>query len=222
MTRAATYPVRVFAYHKPRGVIISRTPEGGSTTVFELLPETYRAWYAVGRLDKDSEGLMLFCDSSGFAQRLMDPGAVSKTYIVTVTGYPAEEELAFIRHGGLVIAGRASRPADVVRIGKAPRGATRYRIILHEGMNRQIRRLFHAAGYKVRNLRRVAIGPLGLGDMPPGLGREINAQELLALNRLVSAPAPDSSPNPSRNIRTSKRNTVQGQASSRNRRRIPS
>ncbi len=176
---------RIFALHKPRGFVVSRVREGGARTVFELLPEPCREWFAVGRLDKDSEGLLLFCDDPRLAQRLMDPGGVAKGYLVTVGGFPREEELEKVRRGGVVIDGRPTRPVEVTRIGKAPRGGTRVAVVLHEGRNREIRRLFATAGFKVRRLVRRQVGPIELGDIPEGEGRELAPGEVAALGVLV-------------------------------------
>jgi pseudouridine synthase len=165
--------------------VVSRVREGGARTAFELLPESYRDWFAVGRLDKDSEGLLLFCDDPRLAQRLMDPGGVAKRYVVTVVGLPSDEELDKVRRGGVVIDGRAARPVDVSRIGKAPRGGTRIAVVLHEGRNREIRRLFAAASFKVRHLVRVAVGPIELADLPEGDGRELTPEEVATLRGLV-------------------------------------
>jgi 23S rRNA pseudouridine2605 synthase len=168
---------RVFAFHKPRGVVCSTAAEGGATPVYDLLPPDVRGWFAVGRLDKDSEGLLLFSDDAAFAQRLMDPGGVAKTYEVVVEGFPGDEALAPMRAGGSELDGRALLPVEVARLGKAPRGGTRFRVVLNEGVNRQIRRLFRAAGHKVRRLTRVAVGPVTLGETGPGEGREISSSE---------------------------------------------
>lgn len=168
---------RVFAFHKPRGVVCSTVAEGGAKPVTDLLPPEVRGWFAVGRLDKESEGLLLFSDDAVFAQRLMDPGGVAKVYEVVVEGFPDDAALAPMRAGGAELDGRALRPVAVTRVGKAPRGGTRFRVVLHEGVNREIRRLFRAAGHKVRRLRRVAVGPLGLGELGPGEGREISSSE---------------------------------------------
>lgn len=168
---------RVFALHKPRGVVCSAVAEGGATPVYGLLPPAFRGWFAVGRLDKDSEGLLLFSDDAAFAQRLMNPGGVAKTYDVVVEGFPDDAALAPMRSGGTGMDGRMLRPVEVMRLGKAPRGGTRLRVVLHEGVNRQIRRLFRAAGHKVRRLKRVAVGPIELGELAPGEGREISSRE---------------------------------------------
>ncbi len=176
---------RIFALHKPRSFVVSRVREGGARTVFELLPEAYREWFAVGRLDKDSKGLVLFCDDARLAQRLMDPDGVAKTYLVTVHGFPREGDLDAVRRGGLVIDGRLTRPVEVRRLGKAPRGGTRLEVVLHEGRNREIRRLFADVGFKVRRLVRTAVGSLALDDLPEGEGRELFPEEVAALRKLV-------------------------------------
>lgn len=171
----------MFAFHKPRGIVVSRVPEGTAPTLFSLLPEPYCGWFAVGRLDRDSEGLVLLCDDSRMAQRLMDPGTVAKTYLVTVEGLPPEAALERLRNGGLALGTRLTRPAGVVRLGKAPRGGTRLEVVLHEGINRQIRRCFHLIGHRVRRLVRVGVGPVTLGDLEPGTGRELALEEVTGL-----------------------------------------
>jgi 23S rRNA pseudouridine2605 synthase len=172
---------RVLLLHKPRGVVVSTVAAAGERTVFELVPEPQRGWFCVGRLDKESEGALLFCSDSRWAQRLMDPGGVAKTYVVTVRGLPTEEDLAPMRRGGLVVDGAPLAPVEVRRLGKAPRGGTRLEVVLHEGRNRQIRRLFAAADLKVRRLVRVAVGPIVLGELAPGTGRELDEVEVTAL-----------------------------------------
>jgi 23S rRNA pseudouridine2605 synthase len=173
--------IRVYAFHKPKGVLTSTVSERGATPVFDLLPEPYRGFFAVGRLDKDSEGLLLFASDSRFAQRLMDPGAVAKTYLVTVEGFLSEGAMEEIRKGGAALDDRVLRPIEVEREGRAPRGGTRYRVVLHEGLRRQIRRVFAAHGRKVRRLVRIAVGPVALGALAPGEGRELDATEAEAL-----------------------------------------
>ncbi|HNX50342.1 MAG TPA: pseudouridine synthase [Thermoanaerobaculaceae bacterium] len=171
----------VLAFHKPRGILVSRVREGHAPTLFEILPERYRGWFAVGRLDLDSEGLVLLCDDSRAAQRLMDPGGVAKTYLVTVEGFPSEEALARLRDGALELGSRVTRPIGITRLGKAPRGGTRLEIVLHEGINRQIRRSFHLIGHRVRRLIRMAVGTIRLGDLAPGDGRELEPGEVASL-----------------------------------------
>jgi len=172
---------RIYAFHKPRGVLSSSVSEAGATPLVDVLPEPYRRWFAVGRLDKNSEGLILLCDDARLAQRLMDPGGAAKVYEVTVEGFPAEDALAPFRAGGTILDGRALRPIAIERIGKAPRGGTRYRVTLSEGVNREIRRLFRGIGHRVRRLVRVAVGPVALGDLAPGAGRELSKDEADAL-----------------------------------------
>ncbi len=104
--------------------------------VYSLLPEEKRSWCCVGRLDKDSEGALLVCTDSLLAQRLMDPGGVATTSLVTVRGLPAETDLEPMRRGGLEVDGRPLAPVAVRRLGKAPRGGTRLEVVLHEGRNR--------------------------------------------------------------------------------------
>jgi pseudouridine synthase len=178
---------RVFAFHKPRGVVCSAVAEGSATPVYDLLPPEIRSWFAVGRLDKESEGLLLFADDAAFAQRLMDPGGVAKVYEVVVEGFPDDAALAPMRAGGTELDGRRLRPVEVVRVGKAPRGGTRFRVVLHEGVNREIRRLFRAAGHKVRHLRRVAVGPVELGEIKEGEGREMSSSEREQLRAALEA-----------------------------------
>ena len=182
--------MRVFALHKPRGVLCSTVGEGGADTVYGLLPPGCRGWFAVGRLDKDSEGLLLFCDDARLAQRLMDPGHLDKTYVVAVAGFPRDGDLAAMRAGGLVIDGKPVGPVEARRLGKAPRGGTRFEVILREGRNREVRRLFAAAGFKVRRLVRVAIGPIVLGELAAGAGRELTAEEVAALVAQLPPRAP--------------------------------
>ncbi len=186
MSRAAL--IRVFLLHKPRGVLVSTVAEGGAATVFSLLPEEQRDWFCVGRLDKESEGALLFASDSRSAQRLMDPGGVAKIYLVTVRGLPGDADLEPMRRGGLVVDGRPLAPVEVKRLGKAPRGGTRLEVTLHEGRNREIRRLFAAAGFKVRQLLRVAIGPIALGGLASGEGRELERSEVEALMMLLPRP----------------------------------
>ena len=172
---------RVFAFHKPRGVVVSRVRQGAAPALFELLLPPHCNWFAVGRLDQDSEGLILLCDDSRVAQHLMDPGAVAKTYLVTVEGLPTEEALDRLRAGGLPLGTRLTRPLGVERLGKAPRGGTRLEMVLHEGISRQIRRSFNLVGHRVRRLVRVAVGPVRLDDLAPGTGRELAPEEVAAL-----------------------------------------
>ncbi|MGV8039669.1 MAG: pseudouridine synthase [Thermoanaerobaculaceae bacterium] len=181
---AATLPpstCRVHAFHKPRGVLVSTVSEGGAPIVFAMLPAAVRSWFAVGRLDKDSEGLLLLCDEPRLAQRLMDPGTLAKTYLVTVEGLPDEAALDRLRAGGMRLGERLTRPIEARRLGKAPRGGTRLELVLHEGINRQIRRGFQLLGHRVRRLVRVAVGPVQLGTLPPGEGRELDPAEVREL-----------------------------------------
>ena len=189
---------RVAAFHKPPGVLVSRVSEAGAPTVRSLLPEPFCDWWCVGRLDKDSEGLLLLCDDPRWAQRMMEPGGVAKTYRVTVRGLPTEEELEPMRRGGVVLDGHPLLPVAVRRLGKAPPGGTHFEVVLHEGRHRQIRRLFLPGGHRVRRLVRVAVGPVTLAGLAAGEVRELGREEVemlheaLASESLATGPGPGS------------------------------
>jgi 23S rRNA pseudouridine2605 synthase len=169
-------PVSVtLALHKPPGVVTTRRDERGRPTVYDLLPPGLPWVFPAGRLDADSEGLLILTSDAGLAVRLTEPEhRVPKTYRVTLDAPPTDEELQRLREGVDLPDGR-TRPAEVRRLGG--RQSRVVEIILTEGRNRQVRRMAKAVGRKVRRLVRVAVGGLELGDLPPGSCRMLDEAE---------------------------------------------
>lgn len=166
------------ALHKPPGVVTTRSDELGRKTVYDLLPPAWAGdWiFPVGRLDKDSEGLLLLTNDGAWADALTDPiRHVAKVYRVKIDGRPGPADLERFRDG-IELEGRPTAPAGIVA-----EGSGWYRVTLTEGRNRQIRKMFHALGYKVKRLVRVSIGGLELGDLGPGSVRELAKGEAEAL-----------------------------------------
>jgi pseudouridine synthase len=170
----------VLALHKPRGVVTTRSDERGLPTVYDLLPAGLPWIFPAGRLDADSEGLLILTNDSSLSVRLTDPDHhVPKSYRVTVSGAPTKEALDVLRDGVELKDGK-TRPAQVRVVRRRPE-ATVLEIVLTEGRNRQIRRMVHAVGHRVRRLVRVAIGRFRLGDLHSGSTRLLNEQERRAL-----------------------------------------
>jgi 23S rRNA pseudouridine2605 synthase len=168
------------ALHKPRGFVTTYRDEHGRKTVYDLLPPGLPYVFPAGRLDADSEGLLILTNDSRLSVRLTDPEChVPKTYHVTVSGQPGEEVLEILSQGVDLPDGR-TRPARV-RLLQGGQTTSVLEIVLTEGRNRQLRRMAAAVGHKVRRLVRVAIGTLELGEMPPGACRKLNPNEVARL-----------------------------------------
>ena len=165
--------------NKPRGYVTTVSDEQGRKTVMDLLTGVHTRIYPVGRLDRDSEGLLLLTNDGALTQRLLHPShEVSKEYRVTVSG-PVEhaaENLRRIRD----VAGMAIRPAEVQMLRREGNRAE-LRIIIHEGRNRQIRRMCARCGLEVLRLQRVREHCLELGTLPLGQWRYLTAAEIAAL-----------------------------------------
>ncbi len=171
------------ALHKPVGIVTTHRDERGRPTVYDLLPADLPWVFPVGRLDADSEGLLILTSDSDLAVRLTEPGhAIPKTYHVTLSGRLTAEALELLRHGVDLPDGR-TRPAGV-RVLRQGERTTLVEIVLTEGRNRQIRRMAAAVGHRVRRLVRVAIGGLELGQLPAGQYRVLGKEEK---DRLVIA-----------------------------------
>jgi pseudouridine synthase len=173
------------ALNKPRGVISSLEDEmeEGRTTVRDLIQvEGVGHIYPVGRLDKPSEGLVLMTNDGALAHRLTHPRYEhEKVYDVTVEGHIPDRVLEQWRRG-VMLDGRITAPAPIEVIERG-HDATRLRVILREGRKRQIRRVAAALGHPVRRLVRLSIGPLELGDLPPGEWRYLTDAEVRRLQR---------------------------------------
>ena len=165
--------------NKPRGYVTTVSDEQGRKTVMDLLTGVHTRIYPVGRLDRDSEGLLLLTNDGALTQRLLHPShEVSKEYRVTVSG-PVEhaaENLRRIRD----VAGMAIRPAEVQMLRREGNRAE-LRIVIHEGRNRQIRRMCARCGLEVLRLQRVREHCLELGELPLGQWRYLTAAEIAAL-----------------------------------------
>lgn len=168
---------------KPRGFVTTMHDEKGRRSVAELVVDLPVRVYPVGRLDCNSEGLLLLTNDGALANALMHPKKqVDKVYLVWVSGYIEGKEKTLDEP--IEIEGRLTTPAQVSRLHAE--GATAlFRITIHEGRNRQIRRLCERAGLTVTRLRRIAEGPLQLGDLKPGQSRALTEQELAALRREI-------------------------------------
>jgi 23S rRNA pseudouridine2605 synthase len=171
------------ALHKPRDIVTTRRDEHGRRTVYDLLPDGLPWLFPAGRLDADSEGLLILTNDSRLSVRLTDPAQhVPKTYEVTIRGVPTAEVLSRLRRGIDLADGR-TRPAKVELIDRRANGEALVRMVLTEGRNRQIRRMWAAVGHKVRRLVRVAIGGYELGDLAAGQCRQLGPAEIKRLQQ---------------------------------------
>lgn len=167
--------------YKPRGFITTAADELGRKTVMDLVKGVGRRVYPVGRLDKDSEGLLLLTDDGAFANLLTHPsGGVGKLYRVTVRPRATEEQIVQMSSGVVLDDGTKTLPAVIHIVTDEP-GRTVMEITLHEGRNRQIRRMCEAVGLEVIRLKRSAEGAVKLGMLQPGEYRELKKSEVTAL-----------------------------------------
>ena len=172
----------VLAYHKPRGLITSRSDPGGRPTIYDALKDLPAWVFPVGRLDKDTSGLLILTNDHRLGQKLTDPDAhVAKRYHVRVRGVPSAEAMAALREGVSLGDAEPTRPARVSPLGAPREGGSWLEITLTEGKNRQIRRMCATVGHDVVDLVRVAIGGFELGDLPPGEWRRLGKGEVALL-----------------------------------------
>ena len=170
--------------HKPRGYVTTMKDELDRRDVSQLLADFPERVYPVGRLDRNSEGLLLFTNDGQFANDIMHPSRhISKTYRVTVRPDITDEQLVKLSEG-VEIDGKMTAPATVLVLDKE-QGRVVLQMTIHEGRNRQIRKMCEAVGLEVARLKRTAIGPLKLGMLPPGEYRELKPDELRALRNAM-------------------------------------
>ena len=166
--------------NKPRGYVTTLHDEKGRRDVTQLLRGVEARVYPVGRLDMDSEGLLLLTNNGAFANRLMHPShEVEKCYETWVEGHNLDAALAVLR-GPLDLDGYRLHPAEVELAENLPNGARLY-ITIHEGRNRQVRRMCELAGLKVTRLLRIREGSLTLGTLPRGKWRDLTDEEVRQL-----------------------------------------
>ena len=180
----------VVAFHKPRGFVCTREDELGRETIYGLLPHSLRALHHVGRLDLDSEGLLILTNDGDLSQQLMHPSkSVEKEYLVTANQAFQNEHLDQFLEGVYTPEGKLKAKA-IERL--SPR---RIKVVLDHGAKRQIRVMFEQLGYQVTKLLRVRIGGLWLGDLEPGRHAILNQMEIgMLLGAAPEAPAPRPKP----------------------------
>lgn len=165
--------------NKPRGYVTTLSDEKGRPDAARLVADCGVRVYPVGRLDMDSEGLLLFTNDGEFANRMMHPrGEVCKTYEVWVTGYGPGAEVRLSQP--ITLDGYTIRKPGV-RLVRAQREKAKFLVTIHEGRNRQVRRMCEAAGMQVTRLRRIREGTLSLGNLEPGKWRYLSKEEVEAL-----------------------------------------
>lgn len=172
---------RYIMLNKPRGYVTTLSDEKGRDNAAQLVADCGVRVYPVGRLDMDSEGLLLFTNDGAFANELMHPKhEVKKTYEVWVRGYRPGSEMELERP--IALDGYAIRPPKV-KLLRSDGDRGKLLVTIHEGRNRQIRRMAEAAGMRVTRLRRIREGSLQLGDLGPGKWRELTAEEVAELKK---------------------------------------
>ena len=168
--------------NKPAGCLTTRRDERGRPTVMELVSDLPDTIYPVGRLDLETEGLLLFTNDGDFAYRLLHPShEVEKTYLAWVKGVPHDDAIQRLRQGVTIPSGTTA-PAKIKRLRKNKDGtSTKFEVVIHEGKKRQVRLMFKAVGHPVIRLKRTRIGNLGLGNLPLGQYRLLTPEEISKL-----------------------------------------
>ncbi len=177
---AVTDNMRYIMLHKPRGYITTMQDEQGRKCVAELVKDVGVRVYPVGRLDRESEGMLLMTNDGAFSNALTHPTRhVPKTYRVTIRPKITDEQIAAFQDG-IEIDGRMTAPASLRVIDKTE-GRVVVEVILYEGRNRQIRRMFEELGIEVARLKRSAVGSIKLGMLPQGKWRDLTEDEVRKL-----------------------------------------
>ena len=188
-----TIAPRTLLLNKPAGYTTTRSDRHAERTIFDLLPSDCGHLFHVGRLDRESEGLLLVTNDGALAQELMHPSkGVEKEYEVIVDRPFSQRDAAALLKGTW-IEGSVAR-VESVRI-LAP---TKISLILHQGLKRQIRVMLGLIGFKVQRLIRIRLGPLTLRGIKPGSYREIRPEDLTALRKAIAAPKPKRAPAPAK------------------------
>jgi 23S rRNA pseudouridine2605 synthase len=177
-----------FAVNKPPGVVSTNRDPQRRPRVIDIVPgQDNRRLFPVGRLDMNSEGLILLTNDGELANELTHPRyGVAKTYRVQVAGCPERDVLAKL-HRGVRLAEGVAR-AESVKVRSRHKQSAILELVLREGRNREIRRMLASVGHKVMRLVRIAVGPVRLGDLPPGAYRPLTGAEVAALRKAVSPP----------------------------------
>lgn len=179
---------RYFIFYKPRGVITAMKAQDDRSVVADLIKGIKGRVYPVGRLDRDSEGLLILTDDGDLAQRLTHPShAVPKTYRVTVRGEVTLDQLERFRAGVVLDDGEKTQPAGVT-VQKEGEGKTVLHVTITEGKNREIRRICEVLGLEVMLLKRIAEGAVSIGHLEPGEYRPLTEKEKEALLNSVGIP----------------------------------
>ncbi len=166
--------------NKPRGVVSTLSDPEGRPTLADLIEKRKERLFHVGRLDTDTEGLIILTNDGEFAHRLAHPSyEVSKTYLAEVEGVVEQATVKRLRHG-VVLEDGPVRP-DAVKVTSRGAAKSLVEVTIHEGRNRVVRRMFDAVGHPVRRLSRTRIGPVRLGQLAQGSSRELTSAELGAL-----------------------------------------
>lgn len=170
--------------NKPKNVVSTMSDPGGRSTIADLLPGVRMRVFPVGRLDFDSEGLMLLTNDGELAQRLLHPRHhVPKTYLIKVKGMLDSEDIRQLEKGVTLDDGRTG-PAVVKKVGKATENSW-LEVTIYEGRKHQVKRMLEAVSHPVLKLKRVRFGPLVLGDLPIGQYRYLTDREANSLRELV-------------------------------------
>lgn len=171
--------------NKPAGYLTTRSDERGRPTVMNLVADLPESIYPIGRLDLETEGLLLFTNDGDFAYRLLHPSyEIEKTYLAWVKGVPDDGAVQRLRQGVTIPSGKTA-PAKVKQL-KINRddASTQFEVVIHEGKKRQVRFMFKAVGHSVVRLKRVGIGNLRLGNLSQGRYRLLTPQEITTLMEL--------------------------------------
>jgi 23S rRNA pseudouridine2605 synthase len=171
-------PTTWLALHKPTGYVTSRTDPFGRETVYALLPEKYHGLFHVGRLDRDSEGLLLLTNDGDLANRFLHPSfGITKEYDVIVTGKPTDAVLRQLVEG-VELEDGVARAESAKLVGPAGNGQSRLKLVLREGKKREVRRMLAELGHEVTRLVRRRFGPIDLAELPVGKWRIVAPEEL--------------------------------------------
>src|SRR3954468_2489306 len=177
-------PITWIALNKPKGYVTTRDDPYGRKTVYDLLPDKFHGLFHVGRLDRDSEGLLLLTNDGTLANRMMHPSfGVTKEYWADVEGKPTAEQMHRIVEEGIEDDGELLRAESIRRLHQTAENEHRLSIVLREGKYREVRRMLDALDHPVRRLIRRRFGPVSLGELKSGKWRVVTETELAALRK---------------------------------------